>query len=58
MKKCWKKRLRECNTVALKTTYLNSNTGKYGPERTPYLDMFHAVVKTSENQMFSYIFRG
>ena len=22
---------------------LNPNTGKYGPEKTPYLDKFHAV---------------
>ena len=41
------------------------NTGKYGPEITPYLDAFHAVnvlngnpVNTSENQKFSYVFRG
>ena len=24
-------------------TVLQSNTGKYGPEKTPYLDTFHAV---------------
>ena len=24
------------------------NTGKYGPEITPYLDTFHAVVKLSD----------
>ena len=23
------------------------NTGKYGPEKTPYLDTFHAVIWTS-----------
>ena len=41
------------------------NTGKYGPEITPYLDAFHSVnalngnpVNTSENQKFSYVFRG
>ena len=22
----------------------SSNTGKYGPEKTPYLDTFHAVL--------------
>ena len=24
----------------------SSNTGKYGPEKTPYLDTFHAVSET------------
>ena len=23
---------------------VNPNTGKYGPEKTPYLDTFHAVL--------------
>ena len=23
------------------------NTGKYGPEKTPYLDTFHAVIRQS-----------
>ena len=25
----------------------NPNTGKYGPEKTPYLDTFHAVFGSS-----------
>ena len=24
----------------------NPNVGKYGPEKTPFLDTFHAVIKT------------
>ena len=28
------------------------NTGKYGPEKTPYLDTFHAVISRSENNIF------
>ena len=23
---------------------MSTNTGKYGPEKTPYLDIFHAVT--------------
>ena len=26
------------------TEEILTNTGKYGPEKTPYLDTFHAVV--------------
>ena len=26
------------------------NTGKYGPEITPYLKTFHAVISTSEGR--------
>ena len=44
------------------TEYLsvfNPNTEKYGPEKTPYLDTFHAVLVlwirgfTSKDKMFS-----
>ena len=28
----------------------NPNTGKYGPEITPHLDNFHAVISTRENR--------
>ena len=27
---------------------LELNTGKYGPEITPYLDIFHAVLRTKK----------
>ena len=27
------------------------NTGKYGPERTPYLDTFHAIPETSKGYL-------
>ena len=34
------------------------NTGKYGPEKTPYLDTFHAVVyrrkRNNETALFGY----
>ena len=31
-------------STKVRHTYLfSSNTGKYGPEKTPYLDNFHAV---------------
>ena len=26
------------------STVFSPNTGKYGPEKTPYLDTFHAVL--------------
>ena len=26
--------------------YVSPNTGKYGPGKTPYLETFHAVLKT------------
>ena len=36
-------------------SYIQSNTGKYGPEITPYLDTFHAVMvfnKTKRSFLF------
>ena len=33
----------------------NPSTGKYGPEKTPFLDTFHAM--NSENLSFSYFER-
>ena len=44
----YQKKLREkCpNTEFLSGPYIpvfSPNTGKYGPEKTPYLDTFHAV---------------
>ena len=32
------------NTACVQSEY-SSNTGKYGPEITPYLDTFHAVTR-------------
>ena len=35
---------RTCNwKLPLREKYPNTDTGKYGPEITPYLDTFHAV---------------
>ena len=28
----------------MKSVVFSPNTGKYGPEKTPYLDTFHAVL--------------
>ena len=39
----------------LRTGWIFPNTGKYGPEKTPYLDTFYAV-KPSEN--FYEVFSG
>ena len=35
----------------------NTNVGKYGPEKTPYLDTFHAVnrIKNDENITSTYL---
>ena len=33
---------------------LFSNTGKYGPEKTLYLDTFHAVPNNKRGVVFSY----
>ena len=30
------------------------NTGKYGPEKTPYLDTFHAVMRFKQKKHPSY----
>ena len=32
------------------------NTGKYGPEKTPYLDTFHAVISKVANITFTKMF--
>ena len=32
------------------------NTGKYGPEKTPYLDTFHAVMVHKHNVMIAISF--
>ena len=29
----------------------SANTGKYGPEITPYLDTFHTVIKKTDNHI-------
>ena len=34
------------------------NAGKYGPEKTPYLDTFHVVFYQLQNLWFSDVFRG
>ena len=34
------------NKVALYLSVFSPNAGKYGPEKTPYLDTFHAVKRT------------
>ena len=33
----------EIYRVKIRTRKISENTGKYGPEKTPYLDCFHAV---------------
>ena len=33
-----------CVKCVQKRTEFGLNTGKYGPEKTPYLDTFHAVL--------------
>ena len=35
----------------LNTAVFSPNAGKYGPEKTPYLDTFHAVQYLGTNQM-------
>ena len=34
------------------------NAGKYGPEKTPYLDTFHAVMGTKCGSTYANIFMG
>ena len=34
--------MKKCSVKAV-----SPNTGKYGPEKTPYLDTFHAVISSS-----------
>ena len=35
--------------------FSSPNTGKYGPEKTPYLDTFHAVNELNGNYNLKYV---
>ena len=39
------------NTDTKYLSVFSPNTGKYGPEKTPYLDTFHAVSIRNLNKM-------
>ena len=40
-------------SVQIRSFCVSPNTGKYGPEKTPYLDTFRAVVGTKCSTNFS-----
>ena len=42
----------------LSLSVFSPNAGKYGPEKTPYLDTFHAVLLKQTSNSSSYIFRA
>ena len=39
--------------VSKSEVFSGPNTGKYGPEKTSYLDTFHVVYISSEEMLFS-----
>ena len=39
----------------VRQSVFSPNTGKYGPEETPYLDTFHAVITTFNQKRFEII---
>ena len=38
--------------MMLRTFCISPNAGKYGPEKTPYLDTFHAMLMKPSSKLF------
>ena len=51
--KCPNTELFQVRIFTLYLSVFRPNTGKYGPEITPYLDTFHAVINTAINTIKS-----